>query len=121
MDKQQAYYNLWSRFGLPAYDEQSVPDGATFPYITYQVMTDSIDRPVFPTASIWYRDTSWERIDLKLREITDTIEDLLPIELAGGEYMHITKGTPWAQRMADTDRTVKRYALNLSIEFLSKY
>lgn len=121
MDKQQAYYKLWSSFGIPAYDENSVPDDASLPYITYQVITDSIEKPVFPTASLWYRSNSWTNIDLKLNEITNYIEDLQPIEIDTG-YMYVTKGQPWSQRMTDPmERDVKRYILNLAIEFLTKY
>lgn len=120
MDKQQAFYGLWSNFNIPAYDELSVPDDAVMPYITYQVITDSIDKPVFPTASLWYRSSSWSDIDLKLQEITDYIDNVLPIELDAG-YMNVTRGTPWAQRMAEElDRTVKRYVLNLNVEFYTR-
>ncbi len=120
MDKQQAYYSLWSRFGLSAYDETSVPDDAKLPYLTYQVIIDSLDAPVYPTASLWYRSSSWNDIDHKLTEIASYIEDMEPIEIDDG-YMNVTKGTPFAQRMAEEDRTVKRYVLNLAIEFLTKY
>jgi hypothetical protein len=120
MDKQQAYYSLWSSFGLPAYDETSVPDDAKMPYITYQVILDSLDAPVYPTASLWYRDTSWNDIDYKLTGIAAYIEDMKPIPLDEG-YMYVTKGSPFAQRMAEEDRTVKRYVINLGVEFLTKY
>lgn len=119
MDKQQAYYSLWSGFSVPAYDELSVPDGASMPYITYQVITDELDYPVAPTASIWYRGTSWEDIDKKLEEISERISSMKPIRLDKG-FMYVTKGSPFAQRMAeDTDRTVRRYVLNLNVEFLT--
>ena len=120
MDKQQAYYKLWSSFELPAYDEMSVPEDAKMPYITYQVILDDLDAPVFPTASLWWRDSSWTNIDLKLTEIAAYIEDLLPIRLDEG-FMYVSKGSPFAQRMAeDDDRTVKRYVINLAVEFLTK-
>lgn len=121
MDKQQAYYNLWSSFNIPAYEELSVPDDAVFPYITYQVLLDDIDGIIFPTASLWYRGTSWTEIDAKLEEISEFIEDMSPIPLKDGGYMHVDKGTPWAQPMAeDNDRTVRRYLLNLSVEFFTR-
>ena len=28
MTKAAAYYNFWSQFGIPAFDESSVPDGS---------------------------------------------------------------------------------------------
>ena len=59
MTKASALYNFWSGFGLTAYEENTVPTEAEFPYITYQVVTDSFGAEVALTASVWYRDTSW--------------------------------------------------------------
>lgn len=120
MDKQQAYYHLWSQFRIPAYDENSVPDRAAKPYITYQVLLDDLEGGLFPTASLWYKDSSWEAIDLKLIEISGVLGHMLPIELDDG-YMYVTKNTPFAQRMKDdTDETVKRYVMNIGVEFLTQ-
>ena len=118
MDKTQAYYHLWSQFNLPAYDETSVPDGAKMPYITYQVILDSLEGKVYPTASLWYKTTSWTGIDQKMKEIESTINFISPIKLDEG-YMYVTGNTPFAQRMSDEDRSVKRYVLNIGVEFLS--
>ena len=121
MDKQQGLYNFWSSFGLPAYDENTVPDNAEAPYISYQVIVGDIDRPVFPSASVWYKSDDWETIDNKVRQILETIESLQPIEIDGG-YIHITTGAPPAQRMTDpSDSSVKRYLLNIAIEFFTQY
>ena len=46
MTKAAAIYQFWNSFGLAAYEENSVPDDATFPYITYQLVTDSFDREI---------------------------------------------------------------------------
>ncbi len=120
MDKQQALYNFYNSF-LPAYDENSVPEDAKMPYITYQVIIDDLDSVVFPTASIWYRSDSWADADAKVNEISQYIETMLPVPLKDNGFMHVTKGTPFAQRMAENDTTVKRYVLNLGIEFLTEY
>ncbi len=120
MEKQQSYYSFWNSFEIPAYDENSVPDDATFPYITYQVISSDYDNVIYPTASIWTRSASWTVADEKLNEISRRIEEMLPIPLTGG-YMRIDKGSPFAQRMAEEDRTVKRYVLNLNVEFLTEY
>lgn len=121
MDKQQTYYRFWSSFGIPAYDENSVPEGAEYPYITYQVITSDYDQGIFPTASIWYRSDSWQGIDQKLNEISRYIEEMLPIPMENGGYMHINKGSPFAQRMTEDDTTIKRYVLNLTVEFFTEY
>lgn len=121
MDKQQAFYSLWSSFGVPAYDENRVPEEATYPRITYQVIVDCLDEPVFPTATLWARGTSWTWLDAKLKEISDHVEDMLPLQINEG-YIQVSKGTPWAQRVTDpSDRMIIGYRLNLGIEFLTKY
>ena len=120
MDKQQAFFNFWSRFNLLAYDENRVPEDAVYPYITYQVLLDNLDSPVFPMATLWDKSTSWTRLDTKEKEISDYIEDMLPIKLDEG-YMNITKGTPFARRTSDpNDKTVIGYILNLGVEFLTR-
>lgn len=106
---------------MPAYDELSLPDNAQLPYITFQVITGDIEQALFPTASIWYHGSSWAAIDAKLAEIAAAIEDAGPLPLNDGGYMYITKGTPFAQRMADeTDPNIKRYILNLAVEFFTR-
>ena len=44
MDKQQAIHGFWSSFGITAYDENSVPDDAELPYITYNDLHSNMDR-----------------------------------------------------------------------------
>ena len=79
MTKAAAIYQFWSGFGLTAYEENTVPDDATFPYITYQLVTDSFDREIPLTASLWYRSESWTGINAKTEEqkkllnLTDTL------------------------------------------------
>ena len=38
MDRYEAQYAFWSSFGVPAYEQNSVPDldDLTFPYITFE-------------------------------------------------------------------------------------
>ena len=122
MDKGQAIHSFWSSFGLTAYDENSVPDNAEMPRITYSVSEDSIGNVVSMSGSIWYRDTSWRAISLKKDEIAQRIGyGLLKIPLDNG-YLIIAKGVPFAQRMNDaSDDSVRRYYINLQAEFLTAY
>ena len=55
MTKAAAIYQFWNSFGLTAYEENTVPTDAAFPYVTYQLVTDSFDREIPLTVSIWYR------------------------------------------------------------------
>jgi len=132
MNKQQAYSEFWSRFGVLAFEENSVPTDDVieeiikgtslkkYPYIAYQVITDDIDHPVFPTASIYDRNTSWERADLLTNTISAYIQQMDTIKLDNGR-MFITKGSPFAQhQLEDADTNIRRVILNLGIEFFTE-
>lgn len=122
MDKHQALFSFWSSFGLPAYDQYTVPDGATLPYITYEDLTDSLGNVVNMTASLWYRDQSWAAISRKAQEIADAIEAMDPITLPlDTGRLYLTRGTPWAQRMNEPDDSgIRRVVLNLQAEYLTQ-
>ena len=118
MDKVQAYHSFWSSFAIPAYDETTVPDGAVLPYITYNVLTSGFEDSLYPTASIWYKGTSWADITAKTEEISAAIGfggTLVPYD---GGTIWIKRGQPFAQRLSDTDSLIRRVMLNLEIEFI---
>lgn len=118
MDKIQALNAFWNQFGLIAYDASSVPSGAPYPYITYDVSISDFDEPVQENVSIWYRDTSWANATRKMDEIGHTIGRggvMLPYE---GGAIWLTKGSNFAQRMSDEDDTIKRYVLQVMLEYM---
>lgn len=120
MTKAAAIYQFWNSFGLTAYEENTVPDDATFPYITYQLVTDSFDREIPLSASLWYRSESWTSINAKTEEISQTIS-------RGGKIIHcddgsiwLKRGQPFAQNMGDeSDNLIKRKYLNITAEFMT--
>lgn len=123
MNKSQAIQAFWESFEIPAYDELTVPDNATFPYITYNVKTDSIGNICLMSASIWYRSTSWKEVSDKAEEIAEYIVKMAPpsIEIDNGR-LYISKGTPFAQRMSEpSDDMVRRIYININAEFLTAY
>lgn len=123
MTKGQAIQKFWESFGIPAYDETVVPDDSPFPYITYQVHTDSLDGLCITNASIWYRSYSWKEISEKAEEISKAIAQMNPpsVKIDGGR-LFITKGVPFAQRMGDdSDDAIRRMLLNVNYEFLTEY
>ncbi len=122
MNKSQAIYSFWSGFNIPAYDENSVPDNVAFPYITYSDITDSLGNVVQLSASIWDRSNSWERISLKADEVAEKIgKNGYHIITLDSGYVWLVKGTPFAQRMGDPDKEIKRIYLNVQAEFLTNY
>ena len=120
MTKAAAIYQFWNSFGLTAYEENSVPDDAAFPYITYQLVTDSFDREVPVTASLWYRSESWTAINAKTEEISQKIGRGGKIISCDGGAIWLKRGQPFAQSMSDeSDDLIKRKYLNITAEFMT--
>lgn len=121
MDRWEALYNFWSSFGVPAYEENSVPDlkTLTFPYITYQASVSGWDEPLQITASIWDENTSWSRVD----GLSDTIEKAIriadPVAYKSGMYRVWIGDTPFSQNMGDPDNDkIRRKVLTVMFEFM---
>ena len=120
MTKAAAIYQFWSSFGLTAYEENTVPTDAAFPYITYQLVTDSFDREIPLTASIWYRSESWAGINAKTEEISQKISRGGKIIPCDGGAIWLKRGQPFAQSMGDeSDDLIKRKYLNITAEFMT--
>lgn len=123
MDAQQTMQNFWSGFGVPAYDENSVPDDQykVFPHITYDVVIgDTMDETAM-SASIWTRSSQW----ISAIQLYDAVNDALNnggvILPCDGGGLWIKKGSPWAQRLGDaSDGSVKRIFMNITVEFISQ-
>ena len=120
MTKAAAIYQFWNSFGLTAYEENSVPTDAAFPYITYQLVTDSFDREIPLTASLWYRSESWTAINAKTEEISQEISRGGKILSCDGGAIWLKRGQPFSQNMGDeSDDLIKRKYLNITAEFIT--
>lgn len=121
MNKWQAIDAFWNSFGIPAYEENSIPEDAVMPYITYNVTVDSLDSMQVCTADLWYHSNSWEDISLKADEISQAITiggKVIPID--NKEYVWICRGRPFAQRMSDEEDAIKRVYIVTNVEYLTK-
>lgn len=121
--KTAAIYNFWAGFGLPAYDEASVPTGEkapAFPYITYSVVTDDFGSQVALTGSVWYKESTWVNANAKAEEINKYVGrggKIIPCD-SGAIWM--MRGSPFAQSMGDeNDDLIKRKYINITAEFLT--
>ena len=120
MTKAAAIYQFWNSFGLKAYEENTVPDDADFPYITYQLVTDSFDYEIPLTASIWYRSESWTDINAKTEEVSQKISRGGKIIPCDGGAIWLKRGQPFAQSMGDeSDNLIKRKYLNITAEYMT--
>lgn len=125
MDKWQALQTFWASFDLEAIDNTILLDektrqelGIDFPYITYEASTSDFDEPLALTASLWYHSLSWGAISQKADEIGDALGlGGVKIPYDGGQAL-IQRGTPFAQRLSDPDRYIRRIVLNIVVEFL---
>lgn len=123
MDRWEAIYDFWSKFGMPAYEENSVPEDAKYPYITFESAVGEFESIVPLEASIWDRTTRGTAfIDGKADEIAHFIKNMLVCpKIKGGRYrVFIPELSTYAQNMGDPDdRLIKRKILNVSFEFMT--
>lgn len=116
-NKWTALDTFWGRFGIPAYDENTVPDGATMPYITYQASITEFDEKIQLTASLWYYSTLWNEISQKASEIEAFIGGGHSEPYTGGR-LWITKEYPFAQRMSEPGSSMtRRIVMLIGVEF----
>lgn len=120
MNAEQALHNFWSGFGLTAYDENSVPDEAVLPYITYSVSIGGFDTEVSLTASLWYRSLSWVDITNLAYQISKAIGYSGKTLKTDDGYLWLKRGQPFAQRMGDDDKNIKRMYINITAEYFSE-
>lgn len=120
-DKWQAIQTFWESFNLPAYDENTVPDTAVMPYITYEAKTANFEKPLFLSAQIFARTSSWKDICNKADEIAAYIGSGSKILPVTGGYICIQQGSPFSQRMReDSNGDIRRIIINISVEFFTK-
>ena len=124
-DKWQAQYNFWAEFGIPAYEQNSVPDvdDREYPYITYEAASSGFDEDVPVNASIWTRSESWAQAD----GLADAIYNVLAdggkwVEYSDARFAQgricITASEPFAESMSDPDDgMIKRKLLNVILHY----
>lgn len=123
MTKAAALQKFYESFGLPVYEENSVPtgkDAPSYPYITYNVATDSLGNDISLSASLWYRDSSWVSANAKSEEISAAIGQGGKILPCQGGAIWIKRGSPFSQSMGDPeDDLIKRKYINITAEFFT--
>lgn len=119
MTAEAALFDFWSGF-LTAYEENTVPDDASFPYLTYQVVVGRFGEDVPVSVSLWYRDSSWLGANAKAREIKERIgKGGVFLDCDNGKIW-IKLGNPFSQNMRDeSDDLIRRKYLNITAQFLT--
>ena len=121
MTKEAALYQFFNRFGIPGYPTTSVPEDAVFPWLTYEVVTGSLeDGENAIVVDLWYYGESEAIPNAKAQEISNHIGNggvVIPVD---GGYIWIKRGSPWCRNLTDeTNRNIKRRDLNVIVEYLT--
>ena len=120
MDRYEAQYAFWSSFGVPAYEENTVPDedDITFPYITYEAVSSPWEGDALISASIWTRSTSWLQADTLADAVETALKDGGQILHYDGGIIWMTAESPFAQNMGDPeDDRIRRKLLSCTLHF----
>ena len=120
MTKGSALQAFFSQF-MDAYAASAVPDNATLPYLTYELITSAWNGgEVGLTVNMWFRTTSEKEPNAAVDKLSNAIG-------LGGVFLHcddgviwLKRGSPWAQSLTDeTDKTIKRRYINVTAEYLT--
>lgn len=108
---------FYSGFSIPAYAEDSVPDDAKLPYITYTVPQSDVFSSVTHQARVWYATDkgapSNVEVNAKVDEVLAAIGQGVKLK-AGRGFVCIYPGNPKAQPQPADDATRIVY-LNLEL------
>ena len=120
----EALHEFYSNFGLPCYDETTVPTGKNapkFPYLSYNASTSDFGEQVALDMSIWFYSKSWIEAEKKMKEISDIVGYGGKIINYDNSAVWLKKGSPWAVRMGDPESDmIRRYKFNITVEFIGK-
>lgn len=100
-----AVYEFFGSFGIPAYDQNAVPDDAQLPYITCYVQEPEWGRQASGYAQVWYRTKSRAMVNAKTDEIVRAIGDQGYKAKTNSGYVLIRPETPIVSPVSD-DRAI---------------
>ena len=106
---------------MPSYASSSVPDNATFPYLTYELITSAWNGgEVGLTVNMWFRTTSEKEPNAAVDKLSKAI-GLGGVQIPCDDgVIWLKRGSPWAQSLTDeTDKTIKRRYINVTAEYLT--
>lgn len=124
MDKRKAINQFWNGFGIPAYEDGSVPKNENTPYIAYTSVTAGFETVLTLTATIWYRSQSWAGISAKAEEIAEAIGDGTMVKTVDNGFLRVfqSPGSPFSQPRDDpSDNMLRGLYIILGAEFLTTH
>lgn len=117
MTANNALFQFFNGFGIPAYPVTAVPEKAQMPYITYDQAYGFFDSTPFGmVVDIWYKTESEAVPTEKAVEIAETIRGGYDLPVDGG-CITLIPGSPPVRAVADEDNSIKRRRLNITAIF----
>ena len=106
---------------MTSYAASAVPEDATLPYLTYELITSAWDGgEVGLTVNLWFYTTGEAVPNAKAQELSDAIGYggvTLPCD---GGFIWLKRGSPWCQNIQDdTDPNIKRRYINVTAEYMT--
>ena len=105
---------------MTSYAASAVPDNATLPYLTYELITRAWDGgEVGLTATMWFRTTDDREPNAAVDKLSKAIGLGGVQRPCDDGVIWLKRGSPWAQSLTDeTDKTIKRRYINVIAEYL---
>lgn len=104
-------------FGIPAYQEGTVPEDQDLPYITYSLQQPEWNQKATMYVRVWDRSTSNAFIVSLADQITAAIGEMKRFSFDGG-YLVVWPETPLIQILVDGD--YRNAYINLSVNSYQK-
>lgn len=122
LSKAAAMQRFLESFGIPVYGETSVPDKASFPYMTYIMNWSSwFGERATIEVDLWYRGFAEKPANDKADEIARALVGGIIIPCDGGA-MWVNAGDPFCQAMGDPeDAQIRRRYIILTVDFVTNY
>lgn len=105
---------FFSGFGLPAFQEDSVPEGTALPYITYSISVPEWNQKATMYAQVWDRTKTNAGIIQVADQITHAIGECRNIPFDGG-YLVLWPETPLIQIQTDGDFRYAYISLSINV------
>lgn len=116
----KALTDFFNSFGIPAYNENAIPETAELPYITYPLREPEWDRKTTFWVNVYYRNADSNLDSLtKADEIVQAISNGIRLPIEGG-YVVLWPETPLVQSMPPNNDVRAAY-INLSMNAYHEY
>ena len=119
MNKYEALNKFYNSFGIPAYEENSVPEKKPMPYITYELITSSIEsESIAMSFKIYYRSESLIEIDSITEKISKVLTGGVNLKCDEG-YITLHRGEPFALNIGSGEKSVKAKYINVTANYIT--